>query len=82
MRAMWGPRYILAGEELEIGVVDPALAHAFIGQPVNVFEQSPLLVIERGDLAIDPVPINLAGKLRQLMLEADDLAQSCSEQIA
>ena len=27
------------GEELEVRVVDPALAHAFVGQPVNVLEQ-------------------------------------------
>ena len=30
---------LLAGEELEIGVIDPALAHSFIGQSVNVLEQ-------------------------------------------
>jgi hypothetical protein len=27
---------LLAGEVLEIGVIDPALAHAFVGQAVNV----------------------------------------------
>jgi hypothetical protein len=32
--------------------------------------------------AIDPVPINLAGKLRQLVLEVDDLLQPRPEQIA
>ena len=30
---------LFPGEELEIGVVDPALAHAFVGQPVNLLEQ-------------------------------------------
>jgi hypothetical protein len=30
---------LLAGEELEIGVIDPALAHGFVGQSVNVLEQ-------------------------------------------
>jgi hypothetical protein len=30
---------LLPGEVLEIGVVDPALAHAFVGQPVNLLEQ-------------------------------------------
>ena len=30
---------LFPGEELEVWVVDPALAHAFIGQPVNVLEQ-------------------------------------------
>jgi hypothetical protein len=30
---------LLAGEELEIGVIDPALAHGFIGQSINALEQ-------------------------------------------
>jgi hypothetical protein len=30
---------LFPGEELEIGVVDPALAHAFVGQPVNLLDQ-------------------------------------------
>jgi len=30
---------LLAGEVLEIRVVDPAVAHRFVGQPVNVLEQ-------------------------------------------
>jgi hypothetical protein len=30
---------LCAGEELEIRVVDPALAHRLIGHPVNVLEQ-------------------------------------------
>jgi hypothetical protein len=30
---------LLASEVLEIGVIDPALAHTFIGQAVNVLEQ-------------------------------------------
>ena len=30
---------LFTGEELEIRVVDPALAHPLIGQPVNVLEQ-------------------------------------------
>jgi hypothetical protein len=30
---------LLAGEVLEIGVVDPALAHLFIGQRKDVLEQ-------------------------------------------
>lgn len=65
---------LFAGEELEIGVVDSALAHALIGQPVNVLEQQQpdheavldprpaVLAVERCDLAVDPVPINPAGK--------------------
>jgi hypothetical protein len=42
----------------------------------------PLLAVERGDLAVEPVPIDLAGELRQFVLEVDDLIQSRSEQIA
>jgi hypothetical protein len=30
---------LLAGEVLKIGIVDLALAHAFVRQPVNLFEQ-------------------------------------------
>ena len=30
---------LLAGEVLEIRIIDPALAHAFVGQPVDVLEQ-------------------------------------------
>jgi hypothetical protein len=30
---------LFPSKELEIGVIDPALAHAFVGQPVNLLEQ-------------------------------------------
>ena len=85
---------LLPGEELEIGIVDPALAQAFVGQPVNVLEQQKadrkprrdpgpaLVAVERGDLAVDKVPVDLAGELRQPVLEVDDLVQPRSEQIA
>src|SRR5215203_4054044 len=84
---------LFAGEELEIRVVDPALAHTFIGQPVNVLEQQQpdhetgldprpaVLAVERRDLAVDPVPIDLAGKQNQLVLQVDDLVQPRPEQI-
>src|SRR5215211_8531435 len=83
---------LLAGEELEIRVVDPALAHTFIGQPVYVLEQQQpdhetgldprpaVLAVERRDLAVDPVPIDLAGKQNQLVLQVDDLVQPRSEE--
>ena len=69
---------LFAGEkELEIWVVDPvlALAHPLIGQPVDVLEQQQpdheagldpgpaILAVERRDLAVDPVRIDLAGEL-------------------
>ncbi len=61
--------------DLEIGVIDPALAHAFVGQPVNLLEQQQpdrkprryprpaLVAVERGDLAVGKVPVDLAGRL-------------------
>ena len=84
---------LLAGEVLEIRVIDPALAHAFVGQSVNVLEQQQpdheagldprpaLLAVERRDLAVDPVPIDLAGELHQLVLQVDDLVEPRPEQI-
>ena len=56
----------LAGEVLEVRIVDPALADALVGQPVDVFEQQQpdheagldagpaLVAVQRGDLAVDP----------------------------
>ncbi len=38
---------LFAGEELEMRVVDPALAHPLIGQPVNVLEQQQPFVAHR-----------------------------------
>src|SRR5579863_1431908 len=84
---------LFAGEELEIRVVNPTLAYSFIGQPVNVLEkQQPdheagldpgaaVLAVERRDLAVDPVPIDLAGQQNQLVLHVDDLVQPRPEQI-
>src|SRR5258705_6214911 len=84
---------LFTGKELEIRVVDPALAHPFIGQPVNVLEQQQpdheagldarpaVLAVERRDLAVDPVPIDLASKQNQLVLHVDDLVQPGPEQI-
>src|SRR4051812_28827875 len=84
---------LFAGEELEIRVVDPALAHPLIGQPVNELEQQQsdheagldpwpaVLAVERCDLAVDPVPIDLAGEQNQLVLHVDDLVQPRPEQI-
>src|SRR3954465_13222571 len=84
---------LFAGEELEIRVVNPALANALIGQSVSVLEQQQadhepgldpepaILAVERRDLAVDPVPIDLAGELNQLVLHVDDLVQPRPEQI-
>src|SRR5258707_8355908 len=84
---------LFTGEELEMRVVAPALARPFIGQPVNMLEQQQpdheagldarpaVLAVERRDLAVDPVPIDLAGKQNQLVLQVDDLVQPRPEQI-
>src|SRR5271155_233470 len=40
-----------------------------------------VLAVERRDLAVDPVPIHLAGKQNQLVLHVDDLVQPRPEQI-
>ena len=40
-----------------------------------------VLAVERRDLAVDPVPIDLAGKQNQLVLQVDDLVQPRPEQI-
>src|SRR4051794_3836588 len=40
-----------------------------------------ILAVERRDLAVDPVPIDLAGELNQLVLHVDDLVQPRPEQI-
>ena len=85
---------LFASEVLEIRVVDPALAHPLIGQAVNVLEQQQpdheagrdagpaVLAVERRDLVVDPVPIDLASEPNQLVLHVDDLVQPGPEQIA
>jgi len=82
-----------AGEVLEIRIMDPTLAHPFVGQTVDVLEQKEPddesgrdpgpanVAIERRDLAIDPVPVDLAGELHQLVLHVDDLVEPGAEQI-
>src|SRR6202011_1257082 len=43
--------------------------------------RSAVLTVKRRDLAVDPVPIDLAGKQNQLVLQVDDLVQPRPEQI-
>jgi hypothetical protein len=40
-----------------------------------------LVAIERRDLAIDPVPVDLGGELHQLVLHVDDLLEPGAKQI-
>jgi len=85
---------LLRGEVLEIGVVNPAPAQLLVGQSEDVLEQKkpddeaaldagpPLVAVERRDLAIEPVPVDVLGKLHQLVPHVDDLVEPRSEQIA
>jgi hypothetical protein len=85
---------LLPGEVLEVRIKDPALAHAFVREPVNVLEQQQpdrearldpgpsLVAVERRDLAVDPLPVQPTGELHQLILHVDDLVQPRAEQIA
>src|SRR5262245_9403520 len=84
---------LLSGEVLEVRVINPAFAHAIVGQAVNVLEQQQadhearldprpaLVAVERGDVAVDKVPVDLARELHQLVLHVDDLVQPRAEQI-
>jgi hypothetical protein len=81
----------LAGEVLEVWIVDPALAHALVGQPVDLLEQqqadheaaldpgTALVAVERGNLAVEPRPVDPAGELHQLVLHVDDLVEPRAE---
>ena len=84
---------LFPGEVLEIRIVDPALADALVGQPVDVLEQQKpdheagldpgpaLVAVERRDLAVDPLPVDLACELHQFVLHIDDLIEPRPEQI-
>src|SRR3974390_563300 len=88
------PEGLFAGERLELRVMDPALAHALVGKPINVLEQQKpnhkagrypgpaLVAVERRDLAIDPIPVDLADELHHLVLHVDDLIEPGPEKIA
>ena len=85
---------LFPGEILEIRVMHPALAHALIGQAVDVLEQRQpnheagldprptFVAVERRNLAVDPRLVDLARELHQLMLHIDDLLERGPEQIA
>src|SRR5215468_9672887 len=66
---------ILSGEVLEVWIIDPAFAHAFVGQSVNMLEQKKpdhklcrnsrpaTVAVQRRDLAVDELPVDLAREL-------------------
>src|SRR6516164_2026534 len=78
---------LLSGEVLEVWIIDPAFAHAFVGQSVNMLEQKKpdhkpcrnsrptTVAVQRRDLAVDELPVDLAGELHQLVPHVDDLIQ-------
>ena len=84
----------LAGEVLEVGIVEPALAYPFVGHLVDVFqEQEPdheprlgrrpaVLAEQPSQLGVEPVPVDLIGQPRQLVAHVDDLIEPGPEQIA
>ena len=85
---------LFPGEILEIRIMHPALTNALVRQPVNVLEQQKpdheagldsgpaLVAVKRCDLAIQPLPVELACKLHQFVLHVDDLLEPGPEQIA
>src|SRR6516164_7912341 len=66
---------LLSSEVLEVWIIDPAFAHAFVGQSVNMLEKkkpdhklcrnsrSATLAVQRRDLAVDELPVDLAREL-------------------
>jgi hypothetical protein len=78
---------------LKVGIVDPAIAHAFIGQSKHVLEQQqadhesaldagpPFVAVERRNLTVDPRPVDLAGELHQFVPHVDYLLEPGPEQI-
>src|SRR5438876_7090222 len=84
---------LLSSEVLEIRVIDPALARTFVGQAVNMLEQKKpdhkpcrnsrptTVAVQRCDLAVDKVPVDLTRELHQLVPHVDDLVQLRTEQI-
>ena len=84
----------LAGEVLETGIVHPALAHALVGEPVEVLQQQqadqeprrrrrpPGVAIEPRQLLVDPIPVDLLAEPHQLVPHVDDLVEPRPEQVA
>src|SRR6266516_2722438 len=70
---------LLASEVLEVRVIDPAFAHAFVGQAGNMLEQKKpnhkpcrnsrptTIAVQRRDLPVDELPVDLACELHQLV---------------
>ena len=84
---------LLAGKELEVRVVDPALADLLIRQPVDMLQEqqadhearrhrrTALLGKQRRDLVVNPRPVELPRQLHQLVPAVDNLIQSRAVQV-
>jgi hypothetical protein len=83
---------LLSGEMLKVRIIDPAFAHVFVGQSVNVLEQQKpdhkpgrnsgpaFVALQRRDLGIDKLPVDLACELHQLVFpvpRAEQITRSC-----
>jgi hypothetical protein len=77
---------LLAAEELEIGVLHPALAQRLIGEVVGVLEDrqsrhqprrqrrmAGLVAVGGAELLFQEAPVDRLGELHQRMIEIDDL---------
>src|SRR5262245_193876 len=66
---------LLSSEVLEVWIIDPSFAHAFVGQSVNMLEKKKpdhklcrnsrpaTVAVQRRDLAVDELPVDLAREL-------------------
>ena len=88
------PEELLAAEELEIRVLDPALAELLVGQVVRVLEDrqprhqprrqrrlAGLVRIDRAEPLLQKAPVDRRGQLRQRMAQVDDLVEPGAEKI-
>lgn len=86
-----GLEELFAGDELETRGVDLALAHPISDSPqmclssttheAGLDSGAAVLAVKRSDLAVDPIPIDLAGQRNQFVLHVDDLVQSRAEHV-
>lgn len=84
---------LLAGEVLEVKIVDPALAHAFVGERIDVLQQQqtdheaglgsrpPGIAELVGQFTVEPVSVDRVGQAHKLVALVDDLIEPRPEQI-
>src|SRR6516164_6728331 len=84
----------LAAEILIIRVLDPPIAHHFVAEIEGVLENgeaghqpgrqrwsSRLVGVHRAELLFQEAPVDRSRKLRQLVVQVDDLVKPCAKQI-